>query len=158
MVCGSLTSRTLPAGGVSFTNTGGVPEDASKLTVFIKNCKKKNDNNNNKDLTSKRETFKPFSIKLHNLNHSPFIEIILKKDLTFLISQIEGFFMLACSGTIEIGSFGVYSLFPMMIFVLGKSSMDKATAYIPFSVWVALNVIVHVSLNRFIPIFILCYR
>lgn len=55
--------------------------------------------------------------------------------------------MLACSGTIEIGSFGVYSLLSMMMFVLGKSSMDKATAYIPFSVWVALNVIVHVSLN-----------
>lgn len=87
MVCGSLTSKALPACGVSFTNTGGEPEEESKFTVFIKNC----------------------------------------------------------SGTIEIGSFGVYSLLPMMMFVLGKSSMDKATAYIPLSAWVALNVIVHVS-------------
>lgn len=39
MVCGSLTSKALPAGGVSFTNTGGEPEEESKFTVFIKNCK-----------------------------------------------------------------------------------------------------------------------
>lgn len=52
--------------------------------------------------------------------------------------------MFVCSGIIEIGLFGVYSLFFMIIFVLGKFFMDKVMVYILFSVWVVLNVIVYV--------------
>ena len=61
----------------------------------------------------------------------------------YKLSRKEGL-QCTCKLTVDMLALGVYSSDPMLMFDFGKSSIDTATANVPFRVWFAGNDIIQV--------------